>query len=92
MAQRTRELNEMIRGLKAVQREAKKATQALRELEGAEAAISEIGRLAAFIQREYPHEPGRYTSESAVDVAIRLLTNAEVSANEAYKKKDIFAG
>lgn len=82
MAQEKRELNEMIRGLKAVQREAKKATQALRELEGAETAINEIKRLAAFIQREYPHEPGRYTSESAVDVAIRLLTTAGVSADE----------
>lgn len=84
MAQEKRELNEisvklnadvseMIRGLKAVQREAKKATQALRELEGAE----EIERLAAFLLREYPGEPGKHTSESAVDVAIRLLSKTE---------------
>lgn len=84
MAQEKRELNEisvklnadvseMIRGLKAVQREAKKATQALRELEGAE----EIERLAAFLLREYPGEPGKHTSESAVDVAIRLLNKTE---------------
>lgn len=90
MAQEKRELNEladvseMIRGLKAVQREAKKATQALRELEGAEAAISEIGRLAAFIQREYPHEPGRYTSESAVDVAVRLLERVKDAEKAGY--------
>lgn len=37
-------------------------------------ASDEIDRLAAFILREYPHEPGRTgISESAVDVAIRLL-------------------
>ncbi|MNI94325.1 hypothetical protein D3C73_1524090 [compost metagenome] len=51
MAQNTRELNEisvklnadvseMIRGLKAVQREAKKAAQALRELAAAQKAVS----------------------------------------------------
>ncbi|MEC0328696.1 hypothetical protein P4H42_03545 [Paenibacillus macerans] len=67
-----------IRGLKAIQREAKKATQALRELQGAE----EIERLAAFLLREYPGEPGKHTSESAVDVAIRLLSKTEEAGAE----------
>lgn len=39
------------------------------------AAEKEIERLADFILKEYPNEPGRAgTSESAVDVAIRLLS------------------
>jgi len=36
---------------------------------------TEIDRLANFILREFPGEPGKYNSESAVDVAIRLLRN-----------------
>jgi len=34
---------------------------------------SEIDRLADFILKNYPYEIGKETSESAVDVAIRLL-------------------
>lgn len=61
-------------GLKALQREAREATKALRELEEAQARSNEIDRLAAFILANYPSEPGRMgESESAVDVAIRLL-------------------
>ena len=38
-------------------------------------AKKEIDRLAEFILKEYPEEPGsKGTSESAVDVAIRLLS------------------
>jgi len=36
-------------------------------------AEKETGRLAKFILKEFPKEPGKHTSESAVDVAIRLL-------------------
>jgi len=38
-------------------------------------AESEIDRLADFLLKNYPSEPGRTgVSESAVDVAIRLLS------------------
>jgi hypothetical protein len=69
------DVSEAIAGLKAVQREARKATQALREVDRSTACVHEIDRLADFILREYPHEPGSIgDSESAVDVAIRLLS------------------
>lgn len=73
------DVSEALTGLKAIQREAKKATQALRDLEAECAANREIARLATFLLHEYPHEPGSIgSSESAVDVVIRLLSS-EVS-------------
>lgn len=36
-------------------------------------AVVEIDRLAAFLMEHYPREIGRVSSESAVDVATRLL-------------------
>lgn len=42
---------------------------------GANQLRSEIDRLADFILKEFPDEPGKLgESESAVDVAIRLLS------------------
>lgn len=38
------DIAETIRGLKAIQREAKKAAQALRELEGVQKAVSDGGK------------------------------------------------
>ena len=64
------DVEDAVAGLKAVQREARKTAQALREVESSSAR--EIDRLADFIMREIPGEPSR--SESAVDVAIRLLS------------------
>ena len=43
---------------------------------------AELQRLAAFLKAEYPRELGRGTehhAETAVEVAIRLLNNAEVA-------------
>lgn len=45
------------------------------------AAVEEIDRLAGFLLEHFPHEPGRGNErhgESAVDVAIRLLTDLSV--------------
>lgn len=68
------DVTEALTGLKAVQREAREAAKALRELEAEIASSKEIDRLADFILANYPDEPGSNgTSESAVDVAIRLL-------------------
>lgn len=69
------DVEDAVAGLKAVQREARKTTQALREVESSSAR--EIDRLADFIMREIPGEPSR--SESAVDVAIRLLSKSDLS-------------
>jgi len=57
------DVTEALTGLKAVQREAKKATQAL-------AALRETDRLAEFFMREMPDE---IREGSAVDNAIRIL-------------------
>lgn len=71
------DISEALTGLKAVQREAKKAAQALRGLESEhddvkirDACIREIDRLASFFQREIPHE---IHEGSAVDNAIRVI-------------------
>ena len=68
------DVSEALTGLKALQREARKTARLLREVEQAANALQcrkEIDRLADFILREMPHEIG---DESAVDVAIRLLS------------------
>lgn len=47
---------------------------------------SEIDRLANFIMAEFPREPGRVgppDGESAVDVAIRLMTDLKASRGAA---------
>ena len=47
---------------------------------GANQLRSEIDRLAKFIMKEYPDEPGSTgESESAVDVAIRLLSTPKIN-------------
>lgn len=77
------DVSDALTGLKAVQREAKMATRAVAELKGENYSMShsEIERLADYILSNHRHEPGRTgESESAVDVAIRLLTDREVSA------------
>jgi len=43
---------------------------------------SQIERLAKFLMKHYPNEMGRVGSESAVDMAIRLLTPDTITPKE----------
>jgi len=58
----------------------RKGKKAMTAFMGANQLRSEIDRLAKFIMKEYPDEPGSTgESESAVDVAIRLLSTPKIN-------------
>lgn len=77
----TVDVSEALTGLKAVQREAKKATQALRELEEAERKASE-GRTNMDTRKRYVDLIKRYTDDTYVPMPFNYTLYDAVTSNQ----------